>query len=74
MDLEQEGNHGPLQHHRPVPCPAADIFAYLADFATVAEWDPGVKSAHLLGGEPGRTGARYLVKAGFLGRTLPLST
>ena len=54
------------------PSPAADIFAYLADFATVAEWDPSVKSAHLLGGEPGRTGARYLVKAGFLGRTLPL--
>ncbi len=54
------------------PAPAEDIFTYLADFATVAEWDPGVKSAHLLGGEPGRTGARYLVKASFLGRTMPL--
>jgi carbon monoxide dehydrogenase subunit G len=54
------------------PAPAQDVFSYLADFATIAEWDPGVKSAHLLGGEAGSTGARYLVKVAFLGRTMPL--
>ena len=54
------------------PAPAADVFAYLADFASVALWDPGVRSADLISGTPGATGARYHVVAAFLGRSVPL--
>lgn len=54
------------------PASAEAVFAYLADFATVAQWDPGVRSARLVSGAPGTTGARYLVEVGFLFRTIPL--
>ena len=54
------------------PASAEDVFAYLADFQTVAEWDPGVRSARLIHGEPAAVGARYFVVAGFLGRGIPL--
>ncbi len=54
------------------PAPAADVYAYLADFASVAEWDPGVSAAELVDGQPGHTGARYRVTASFLGRSIPL--
>lgn len=54
------------------PAPAEEVFAYLADFQTVAEWDPGVRSARRLHGEPGAVGTRYFVVAGFLGRGIPL--
>ncbi len=52
--------------------PAADVFDYLADFASVALWDPGVRSAELISGTPGTSGAWYRVVAGFLGRAIPL--
>lgn len=52
--------------------PAPEAFAYIADFATTAQWDPGITDARLLEGDPGRTGARYLVTASFLGRSIPL--
>ena len=52
--------------------PAADVFDYLADFASVALWDPGVRSAELISGTPGTSGAWYRVVAGFLGRAVPL--
>jgi hypothetical protein len=64
-----------MAHYRTTvqsPAPAEDIFAYLADFATIAQWDPGVRSAELLEGEPGRVGARYLVTTSFLGVSTPL--
>ncbi len=54
------------------PAPAADVFAYLADFASVALWDPGVRSAELVSGTTGTTGAWYRVVTVFLGRPLPL--
>lgn len=31
--------------------PADDVFAYLADFRSVAEWDPSVRSAVLIDGD-----------------------
>jgi carbon monoxide dehydrogenase subunit G len=64
-----------MAHYRTTvetPATADEVFAYLADFATVAQWDPGVSDAELIDGEPGRTGARYRVDARFLWRTLPL--
>lgn len=51
--------------------PAGAVFAYVADFANTAQWDPGISSARLLEGDPGQTGARYLLHASFLGRSLP---
>ncbi len=52
--------------------PAAKVYSYLADFASVAQWDPGVSDAELISGEPGRTGARYRVQVRFLARTISL--
>lgn len=48
------------------------VFDYLADFTTVAEWDPGVSKARLVAGVAGEVGARYQVTAVFLGRSIPL--
>ena len=53
--------------------PLDDVFAYLADFTTAAEWDPGVESSVAeTDGGPGE-GARYLVTAGFAGRSLAMT-
>ena len=50
-----------------VPRSLRDCFAYVADFAHVEEWDPGVRSAERLTPGPPRTGSEYRVvmKAGF---------
>lgn len=52
--------------------PADDVFAYLADFANTALWDPGVSHGELIDGEAGQTGARYLLTATLLGVSTPL--
>jgi hypothetical protein len=52
--------------------PAVPVLDRLADFATVADWDPGVSDAALIVGEPGRIGSRYLVTATFGPRRIPL--
>jgi hypothetical protein len=54
------------------PLPPAEAFDYLADFSSVAEWDPGVVRATALDPEPRRLGARFEVVARFLGREVPL--
>jgi uncharacterized protein YndB with AHSA1/START domain len=42
--------------------PPEEVFAYLADFRSVAEWDPSVRSAvHVNGGDPIRVGAIFRV-------------
>jgi hypothetical protein len=47
-------------------------FAYLADFATISDWDPGVvRSRRLTEGGP-EVGTRYEVISSFLGREIPL--
>lgn len=56
----------------PSPAPAAAAFAYLADFANIAEWDPGVSSGELLSGTAATSGAVYRVKTSFLGRGMTL--
>lgn len=52
--------------------PVTAVFEHLADFACVADWDPGVSEAHLVSGEPGQVGARYAVVANFGPRRIPL--
>lgn len=51
---------------------ATEVFDYLADFATIADWDPGVSRAHLVSGDPGEAGAVYRVTTSNLGVSLPL--
>ena len=42
--------------------PADEVFAYLADFRSVAEWDPSVRSAvHVNGDDPIMVGAIFRV-------------
>jgi hypothetical protein len=46
-------------------------FDYLADFSSVAEWDPSAVSARMLADAPG-TGTEFEVMVRFAGRELPL--
>lgn len=58
-----------MAHYRAIvrsDAPAERVFHYLADFATIALWDPNVASAELLSGTAGTAGARYRVVTGSL--------
>ena len=50
-----------------------DVFAYLSDFSSAAEWDPGVVEAQRLDAGPIGVGAEFRLVAKFLGRTTPLT-
>jgi carbon monoxide dehydrogenase subunit G len=50
-----------------------EAFAYLSDFSTAAEWDPGVVEAEHLDGGPVGEGSEFRLVAEFLGRTTPLA-
>ena len=54
------------------PNPQADLFAYLSDFSTTQEWDPGVAEARRLDEGPIAVGSRFNVVAEFMGRKTPL--
>jgi hypothetical protein len=51
-----------------------EVFAYMADFSKVSEWDPSAVEAHALG-DSGvvEAGSRYSVTSEFLGRRVPLT-
>ena len=49
-----------------------DVFAYLSDFSTTQEWDPGVAEAQRLDDGPIAVGSRFNVVADFMGRRTPL--
>ncbi len=52
----------------PSPRPAADVFAYMAEFANVADWDPTVAEAEPLQlGQP-ELGSKFHVLVRWLGR------
>ena len=55
------------------PRSPVEMFAYLSDFSTTAEWDPGVIEAERLGEEPVREGTEFRLLASFLGRKTPLT-
>jgi carbon monoxide dehydrogenase subunit G len=55
------------------PRPPGEVFAYLSDFSTTAEWDPGVVEAERLGNMPVGEGSEFRVVATFLHRTTPLT-
>jgi carbon monoxide dehydrogenase subunit G len=54
------------------PRPPEDSFAYVSDFTTVAEWDPGIASSERTSGEGG-VGTTYHVVATFRGRPVPMT-
>lgn len=57
---------------RDIDRPLDEVFAYVADFANTAEWDPGITQAHRIDdGDVGR-GSTFAVTATFAGRELPL--
>ena len=45
-----------------------DVFAYLSDFSTSREWDPGVVEAERLNGQAVGEGTEFRLVAEFLGR------
>ena len=53
--------------------PPDEMFAYLSDFSSTQEWDPGVIEAERLGDAPVREGTEFRLLAGFLGRKTPLT-
>ena len=55
-----------------VPRSVAESFAYVADFTTVAEWDPGIHSSRKVSGD-GAVGSVYEVEAEFRGKTMPFT-
>jgi hypothetical protein len=48
------------------PHPAADVWSYLSDLRSVAEWDPSVDEVRLISRGPRRVGARYELEVSFL--------
>jgi hypothetical protein len=49
-----------------------DVAAYLTDFSTTQEWDPGVLEGHRLDADPIGVGSRFRIVARFLGRRAEL--
>ena len=49
-----------------------ESFAYVADFTTVADWDPGIHSSRRVSGDGG-IGSIYDVQAEFRGKTVPFT-
>jgi carbon monoxide dehydrogenase subunit G len=50
-----------------------EVFAYLSDFSTTEEWDPGVVEAERLNGGAIREGTEFRLVAEFLGRKTALT-
>jgi carbon monoxide dehydrogenase subunit G len=55
------------------PRPLAETFAYLSDFSTTEQWDPGVVEAERLGDAPVGPGTEFRLVAEFLGRRTALT-
>jgi carbon monoxide dehydrogenase subunit G len=55
------------------PRPPDEMFAYLSDFSSTQEWDPGVIEAERLGDVLVREGTEFRLLARFLGRKTPLA-
>jgi carbon monoxide dehydrogenase subunit G len=55
-----------------VPRSPEESFAYVADFTTVAEWDPGIHASRKVSGDGG-IGSVYEVQAEFRGTTMPFT-
>ncbi len=54
------------------PLPPAEVFARVADFGRLAEWDPGVAASTQLTPGPLAAGSRIGITARFLGRRVAM--
>jgi carbon monoxide dehydrogenase subunit G len=54
------------------PRPPDEVFAYLSDFSTTEEWDPGIVEAERLGDAPAKEGSEFRLVADFLHRKTTL--
>lgn len=54
------------------PHSAEEVWHYLADLRSAAEWDPSVEEVELTGGEPRAEGASYELEVSFRGRSIAL--
>ena len=54
------------------PHAPGEIWSYLADLRSIAEWDPSVEGIRLVSGDPGTIGARYQLEVSFLGGRVSL--
>jgi carbon monoxide dehydrogenase subunit G len=61
-----------IQRTVETPAAPAAVFAYLSDFATTTEWDPGTVSTTRVSGD-GDVGTEYRNVSTFLGRTTELT-
>jgi carbon monoxide dehydrogenase subunit G len=52
--------------------PVDDAFAFVADFANAAHWDPGVATSERIDAGPVGTGARYRLGVRMGGRVAPM--
>jgi len=55
-----------------VPRPVEDVFAYLGDFTTTEQWDPGTRSTTRTSGDGG-LGTTYVNNSEFMGRAVELT-
>jgi hypothetical protein len=53
--------------------PRDEVFAYLSDFSTTEEWDPGVVEAERVGDAPLSEGSEFRLVAAFFDRKTPLT-
>lgn len=62
-----------LHESRHIARSPEDVFAYTADFANSAEWDPGVAAASMVGGGPVGEGTKYELDVSFGPRRVPMT-
>jgi Polyketide cyclase / dehydrase and lipid transport len=60
-----------LVRHVSASAPLDQVYAYLADFTSVNEWDPRASSARRVSGTGG-VGTVYACEVSFAGRTVPM--
>lgn len=61
-----------LEETRTVPKPRSEVFAYVADFSTISEWDPGVVSSERIDSGPLNVGSAFALMVRFGSRQLPM--
>lgn len=61
-----------LHETRTIRRPLEEVFAFTADFANAAKWDPGVESSQLVGSGPVGVGSRFDLVTSFGSSRTPM--
>jgi hypothetical protein len=62
-----------LHEKRQIARPLSEVFAFTADFANAAKWDPGVSSSRRIGSDPPGVGSKNDVLVSFGSREIPMT-